>query len=47
MPRFHRIRIQQSKGNINELQKPKPNKYTQKDFHKSHSINKSILKHKT
>ena len=34
---FHRIGIQQNKRNIKKLQKPKPNKYIQKDFYKCHS----------
>ena len=37
MQAFHRIRIYQNKRNTKKLQKPKPNKYIQKDFHKSRS----------
>ena len=34
---FHRMRIYQNKRNIKKLQKLNPNKYIQKDFHKSRS----------
>ena len=37
MQAFHHIQIWQNKRNIKKLQRPKPNKYVQKDFHKNDS----------
>ena len=56
MQAFHRMRILKNKRNIKKLQKPKPNRYIQNDFHislskinhKKHKLKKPIiLKHKT
>ena len=56
MQAFHRMRILKNERNIKKLQKPKPNRYIQNDFHislskinhKKHKLKKPIiLKHKT